>query len=69
MLIIDRFEGDFAVVETDRGTIDIPRSDIPSNAKEGDVLVISISESATGERKKEIDDMMGKLFKKADINN
>jgi len=67
MLIIDRFEGDYAVVETDKGVVNIPRADIPATAKEGDVLVISISESATGERKKEIDDMMGRLFKKADI--
>ncbi|MCL2628822.1 MAG: DUF3006 domain-containing protein [Oscillospiraceae bacterium] len=67
MLIIDRFEGDFAVAETDKGVVNIPRSDIPATAKEGDVLVISISESATGERKKEIDDMMGRLFKKADV--
>ena len=39
-LIIDRFEGDFAVVELeDRSTIDIPKKLIPKGAKEGDVLV------------------------------
>lgn len=38
-LIIDRFEGDFAVVEVDGQVMrNIPKTDIPSNAKEGDVL-------------------------------
>lgn len=38
MIIIDRFEGDIAVVETDSGMTDIQRSLIPKSAKEGDVL-------------------------------
>lgn len=39
MIIIDRFEGDFAVVEVDGQTMrNIPKTDIPPLAKEGDVL-------------------------------
>lgn len=39
MIIIDRFEGDFAVVEVDGQAMkDIPRTNIPANAQEGDVL-------------------------------
>lgn len=39
MLIIDRFEGDFAVVEYKEGrTFNLPRSLLPPGAKEGDVL-------------------------------
>ncbi len=40
---LDRFEGDFAVLEN-RNTkemTDIPISNIPSNAKEGDILKLS----------------------------
>ena len=38
-LIIDRFEGDFAVVEVDGKEMrDIPKTDIHVTAKEGDLL-------------------------------
>jgi len=63
MLIIDRFEGNFAVIETTNGLINIPRTDIPSNAKEGDVLVLSLDMNETDARKKRIDGMMDNLFK------
>ncbi|MCM1529439.1 MAG: DUF3006 domain-containing protein [Alistipes sp.] len=38
-MIIDRFEGDIAVVETEDGFLDIPRSELPADVREGDVLV------------------------------
>jgi len=63
MLTIDRFEGDFAVVETTNGFVSVPRTEIPSNAKEGDVLVLSIDNNETEARKKRIDGMMNSLFK------
>ena len=63
MLIIDRFEGDFAVVETSKGFINISRIDIPVTASEGDILVLSLDESETEARKKRIEGMMNKLFK------
>lgn len=37
-MIIDRFEGGFAVVETEDGMINVDRSFLPSDASEGDVL-------------------------------
>lgn len=38
-LIIDRFEGDLAVIEVDGQVMkNIPKTDIPVTAKEGDVL-------------------------------
>jgi len=40
MIIIDRFEGDFAVLETDSGMIETDRTKIPENAAEGDVLIM-----------------------------
>jgi hypothetical protein len=62
MLIIDRFEGDFAVVETDKGMINIPKADMPNGAKEGDVLSIAINSDETASRKKRIEDKMNRLF-------
>lgn len=38
MIIIDRFEGDIAVLETDSGMLEVSRILIPDNAREGDVL-------------------------------
>ncbi len=36
---IDRFEGDFAIVETEEGTFfDVSRTLLPPGAKEGDIL-------------------------------
>ena len=63
MLIIDRFEGDFAVVESDMGMMNIPRSELPTDAKEGDVLRISIDADGTKSRKQRISGMMDKLFR------
>ena len=40
MIIIDRFEGDFAVLETDSGMIETDRTKIPENAAEADVLIM-----------------------------
>ncbi|HEY8891738.1 MAG TPA: DUF3006 domain-containing protein [Clostridium sp.] len=40
-VIIDRFEGNYAVCEKeDRVSIDIERSKLPNEAKEGDILCI-----------------------------
>ena len=63
MLTIDRFEGNFAVVETSEGFINIPRIDMPNNSKEGDVLIISVDKDESDARKKRIDSMMNSLFK------
>lgn len=39
MYIIDRFEGDFAVLErNDRTTINVPKDQLPAESKEGDVI-------------------------------
>ena len=38
--IIDRFEGDIAVCEKDDGTFEqIPRAELPANAREGSILL------------------------------
>ena len=63
-VIIDRFEKDFAICEKEDMTmIDISRSRLPKEAKEGDILVveednIKIDVEATKVRREELE----KLF-------
>ena len=62
--IIDRFEGDFAVCETEElEFIDIPKAALPCDAKEGDVITISVDKSETDKRKEKIEGLMNSLFK------
>lgn len=66
--IIDRFEEGNAVCEQeDRTMLLISRSLLPSDAKEGDVIlytdgVYQVDKEATLERKKEIEEKRRKLF-------
>jgi len=63
-IIVDRFEGDFAVVELENGQmIDCPKALIPSNAKEGSILNIVVDEAATNENLQKVTERMNKLFK------
>ncbi|MBZ9608613.1 DUF3006 domain-containing protein [Clostridium estertheticum] len=67
-VIIDRFEGTYAVCEKeDRTMIDIKRSDLPSGAKEGDVLsinnnLITINIEETEKRRREIEKLTEDLW-------
>ena len=61
-IIIDRFEGEFAVVELpDQATVNIPRVLLPG-AKEGDVVNIEIDRGETDERTKRIKKLMNEVF-------
>jgi hypothetical protein len=61
-VIIDRFEGDFAVVETeDNEYVNLPRVLIP-DAREGDVVNISIDIEETENRKENIKHLMDELW-------
>ncbi|GAW92476.1 DUF3006 domain-containing protein [Calderihabitans maritimus] len=64
MLKIDRFEGDMAVIEYNGKTFDLPRSLLPKEAKEGDVLKLSIEvdKEETEKRRKKIEKLMDDLF-------
>ncbi|MGM0410687.1 MAG: DUF3006 domain-containing protein [Bacillota bacterium] len=62
MLIIDRFEGDKAVVESSGGTFEINKSEIPNNAKEGDVLKIIVDKEETSTRRQAIKELSKELF-------
>ncbi|MDR3552467.1 MAG: DUF3006 domain-containing protein [Clostridia bacterium] len=68
MLIIDRFEGDYAVCEEDGAKMrNIPRSLLPPGAKEGDVLApeggrFRVDEQGTQARRRRIDGLMKDIF-------
>lgn len=60
---IDRFEGEFAIVELDSlETIEIPRIILPYEAKEGDIISIEIDEDETEARRKKIQEKFNSLF-------
>lgn len=61
-LIIDRFEGDFAVAELEDGSfVNLPKCVVP-DAKEGDVILITIDRDETKHRDEKITGLMDKLF-------
>jgi phosphoribosylformylglycinamidine (FGAM) synthase PurS component len=61
-VIVDRFEGDYAVVEIAIGKcVNIPRVLVP-DAKEGDIIKIEIEKKETEKRKKYIKDLMNNVF-------
>ena len=61
--IIDRFEEDIAIVESeDKEIIDIPRKILPMEAEEGDIISIIILEDEGKERKKRIEDKFRMLL-------
>lgn len=61
-VIVDRFEGDYAVVEIAIGKcVNIPRVLVP-DAKEGDIIKIEIEKEETEEIKKYIKDLMNNVF-------
>lgn len=68
LLIIDRFEGGFAVCEQEDATmVDVDVKLLPEGTKEGDVLrvengVYTIDADATLERTNRIRQLMGELW-------
>ena len=68
-LIVDRFEGKFAVCEKpDRTMVNILLAKLPSDVAEGDILNveednITIYKESTNDRKKQIQKLMDDLWK------
>ena len=66
--IVDRFEGDYAILETENSTlINVNKNDIIGEVKEGDILVKKdsiyyIDKEKTDTRKIEINDIMKGLW-------
>ena len=67
-VIVDRFEGNFAVCEKeDKTMIDIEKSKLPLDTKEGDVLIILkdkiyIDYEETNKRRSHIEKLMDDLW-------
>lgn len=61
-VMIDRFEGEFAVVEMqDRKMVNIPKILVP-DANEGDAVIIRVDKERTAAAEKEIKELMDDLF-------
>lgn len=65
--IIDRFEGDIAVVEFGEEMRDIPKTILPKDSDVGDLLIfdgtsIIIDKAGTDKLRTEIEDLMKELF-------
>jgi len=65
MLIIDRFEGDWAVIEDGSKTFNLPRRLISKGAREGDVILIrvTVDREATAARENRVRGLAADLFR------
>ena len=60
--IIDRFEGDFAVVECDGNCFNLPKYALPEGVCEGDVVEVNINENETEKAKNDSESLLKNLF-------
>lgn len=64
VLIVDRLEGEWVVIEWEEGTFNLPRKLLPASVREGDVLTMTLKrdEELTVQRQKaaqrELDDLL-----------
>ena len=62
-IVIDRIESDMAIVEKEDGSlVQMPKSLIPPEAKEGDILLITVDDEAGINRKQEIVSLMEEVW-------
>ncbi len=69
MLIVDRLEDDVAVIETDTVSLTLPRSSLPSDVREGDILAETVQgyvvlEEETHRRREELVARTRRIIKK-----
>lgn len=64
MLVIDRFEGQWAIIMLDRKAFHIPKQLLPKGAREGDLIniQITIENNLTEQEKESIDKLADGLF-------
>lgn len=60
--IIDRIEGNFAVVKCGEKSFDVPLSFLPDGASEGDCLKVLKDNSSTADKEKKADAVLRDLF-------
>lgn len=68
MTVVDRFEGQYAVLETDSGMKTVLRNELPADAREGDVLsgsggIYSVDREKTAERRRSAAKRLNKLLR------
>ena len=68
MTIIDRFEGEYAVLETDSGMKNVLRDMLPEEAREGDVVELkngayTVNKKAAEKRRRKLREKLKKLQK------
>jgi len=67
-LVIDRFEGKYAVCETeDKNMVNIERSELPDGAREGDVIIQTpagyrLDKEQTAKRKERINKLIDDIW-------
>lgn len=71
MIIIDRFENENAVLETEDGTEVIMRCFLPAEAREGDVVIpdgcgYAVDHYATEERRRAVSEKLHRLINEND---
>lgn len=66
MLIIDRFEGEYVLIEYNRKIFHMPKVLLPKGAKEGDIITIEITvdKETTEKRKQSAGKLADRLYKK-----
>lgn len=65
--IIDRFEGNYAVVELEDGSLEnIPIKCLPANATQGSIIEINVNYSETNLRRNKMKNKMNSIFHKND---
>ncbi len=64
--IVDRFEGDYAVVEYGNKVLNVPKVFLPVEAHEGDVLdvIIMLDDNETNRLKAEIEKLSDEVWEK-----
>lgn len=62
MWIVDRFEGDFAIIECGDFTFNVPKEALPERVCEGDVITVDIDRVKTAGRQANASSLMNKLF-------
>lgn len=64
-LIVDRFEGEWAVCEYGDGKmLELPRTVLPKDVRDGDVLLITVDRKATIEREAYADELRNRMFRR-----
>jgi len=61
MIVIDRIEGERAIVEIGGEIVEIPRSELPNGSKEGDVLLFAANPEAVENMKKDNEERLKRL--------